>query len=146
MSLKTGEGRGEHQPRYRSSVCPQIHTHSHKTRPSFQVANALLHTECCFKDTFSGKKKVNAIFQEGRERNSRVQMKFVNPRTCLSRFAEQLHLHNVCTFLFQKSAYADPSRYALPKYLGLIQGNDLDCCRWVMDPSRGAGSVRELTN
>lgn len=98
------------------------------------------------KTLFLVKKKVNAIFQEGRERNSRAQMKFVNPRTCLSRFAEQLHLHNVCTFLFQKSAYADPSRYALPKYLGLIQGNDLDCCRWVMDPPRGAGSVMELTN
>jgi len=68
------------------------------------------------------------------------------PRDCLSRFAEQLHLHDVCTFLVQKSAYADCSRYALPKYLGLIQGNDLDCCRWVIDPSRGAGGVREFSN
>lgn len=73
-------------------------------------------------------------------------MKLVNPGTDLSRFAEQLHLHDVCAFLFQKSAYAECSTYALPKYLGLIQGNDLDCCRWVMEPPRGAGGVREFTN
>lgn len=52
----------------------------------------------------------------------------------LNRFVEQLHLHAICTFLFQKSAYMDCSWYALPKYLGVIQGNDLDCCRWVVDP------------
>lgn len=122
------------RPRRRSSLCPQIHTHAQKTRPSCQAANALLQTECCFKDAFEAKKAISAICREGRERNLRAQDEVCEPGDCLSRFAEQLHLHDVRVFLFQKSAYADPSRYALPKYLGLIQGNDLDCCRWVTDP------------
>lgn len=36
--------------------------------------------------------------------------------------------------------------FALPKSLGRGQGNDLDCCRWVIDPLRGAWGVGEFTN
>ena len=37
------------QPRGRSSLCPQTHTHTQRTRPSFQAANGLLQTQCCCK-------------------------------------------------------------------------------------------------
>lgn len=57
------------RPRRRSSLCPQIHTHTQKTRPSCQAANALLQTECCFKDAFAAKKsnKCNLLGRKGEE-------------------------------------------------------------------------------
>lgn len=73
-------------------------------------------------------------FQERKGEEVLSSAEISEPWDCLNRFVEQLHLHAICTFLFQKSAYTDCSCYALPKYLGVIQGNGLDCCRWVVDP------------
>ncbi|KAF4790887.1 hypothetical protein TURU_137842 [Turdus rufiventris] len=68
-------------------------------------------------------------FQERRGEKVLSSAEIPEPWNCLNRFVEQVHLHALCTFLFQESAYVDCSCYALPKYLGVIQGNDLDCCR-----------------
>lgn len=99
-----------------------------KNRSSFRAGNAPFQTS-----------------QEGRERNLWAQPKFVK-QGLLEELAVQLNLHDVWALLFQKSAQADRSRFPLPESLGWVQGNDLVCCRWVMDPLGGAWGVGEFTN
>lgn len=114
--------------RHRSSLCSKTDALTLKNRPSFRAGNASFQTS-----------------QEERETNLWAQPKSVK-QGLLEELTVQPNLHDVWAFLFQKSAQADCSRFPLPESLGWVQGNDLDCCRWVMDPLGGAWGVGEFTN